>query len=143
MGEYASFASLDPSTGALIASVVPDAHGSAAEAWNPAGDLVSSDPHDDGYGDEATLGPTPCNIIGERSLRAFGFDGDEDTIGDEGGSIDPDDLDGDCDPQDGDCSDDSEDDDDTGPVADNIVVDQRGLLGGMGVVPGPMTRSRL
>jgi hypothetical protein len=134
--------------------------------------VETSDPHDEpGFGDNLNLAPVPTNIHGgelERSLdaeitarnkkafrdvlgrRAFDDDwdevdgGPEDTDGDEGGSVDPDDLDGEDDPADS--PDLNATTTATCTVRDlrraNIVTDERGLLGALGVVEGPLSRSR-
>lgn len=144
MGEYLQQSTFDPSSGALIGGAMaaprvsfPDR---AAQVWAPPAESGSCDPHGHpGYRDEATLGPTPGNIHGERSLRAF----DDDAEGcDDAGAC----GEGGDDPHDGDYPEDGEDDD-TGPIADNIVTDaevfdNRGLLRGLGAIPGPMSRSR-
>ncbi len=125
-----------------------------------AGNVQSSDPHDDPpyeTGETPSTGPVPDNIrrgAGEHWVGGDGFD-----------DSDFDDLDGDDDPHDADYDvdldedhvDDSEDDD-CGPVAGNIVVDAadcddsvvRGRFSaetlrqaGQAGVPGPLSGSRL
>lgn len=157
MGQYTQFGLFDPASGARITTGAPDVHPTGsldAQAWTPPADLVSCDPHDEpGYevGEgPPSGGPVPENIVGGE-LRAFEDDFDDSDNGDISDGFDDDfsELDGDCDPQDGDCDpqdgdclDDNEDVDD-GPVAGNIIVDSRGLRGAQGVIPGPMSRSRL
>ncbi|WP_139830746.1 hypothetical protein [Mycobacterium paraense] len=144
MGEFTRVFNIDPS-GARSA-----APGAAFGEWNPPADLVSEAPADQPFdhGEKPGFGPIPENIV----TRSFDFDddscdfdGDEDTIGDDGDEFEPDDLDGDDVAQDGDFSDDDDAADPDGDVADNIVrahsMDALRQAGGL--VPGPMSRSRL
>jgi hypothetical protein len=89
------------------------------------------------------VGRVPGNIV----TRSADDDWDG---GDEFDDSDFDDLDGDDVPQDADFDIDPDEsriddsrDDDSGPVAENIARDARGVHGALGVIPGPLSRSRM
>jgi hypothetical protein len=138
MSDYAIY---DPSTGqrapASTSPAAEPARSQAAYDWSP-GNVQTDDPHGEPFVDAADLpdskvdGPLSENII--RSL---------DDVDDDAGDCDPHDADY------GDASDDYDDIDDLdgdatdGNVTDNIITDARGLLRGMGVIPGPLSRTRM
>jgi hypothetical protein len=90
MGEYTQYSTFDPASGARTSpAFTPGADAPAGSfkderygEWNPPGDLVSSDPHDEpGYetGDEPSTGTVPSNIVGERSGRDLDSDSSDNT----------------------------------------------------------------
>jgi hypothetical protein len=190
MGEFTSYSTFDPASGAKTSPAFAPGVNSPAgslkgewyERWEP-GNVETGDPHDEpAHVDTTDLtdrkvdeAPVPDNIVGERGLRSADADdiaqdgefekitepfnsddfgpiaeniilGDDDAD-DDGADDGGDDQSADCDCDDPDsdvCEDycDEHDDEERGRDC-GAVHDMRGLLGGVGIVPGPLSRSRL